>query len=173
MPYIRAMRLQAPSFLGRRWIRVHEAGHALLTARATDPNLLRVVEGAVRLGNPLLLDDMPEGSLPPGLEGLLQTRHASDKRSGRSDWSSTRLLTHSAAWLSYNPSRLSFAALCLVVLKGHGHWCISTSWQGHDAGTSAGHCEVRKLIIFHRGWVLEVLLLLLGGLQGHKLSALA
>jgi hypothetical protein len=43
-----------------------------VTARGSDPNLLRVVEGAVRLGTPLLLDDLPEGTLPPGLEALLQ-----------------------------------------------------------------------------------------------------
>ena len=65
-----------------RWIRVHEGGHGLLTARAADANLLRVVEGAVRLGTPLLLDEMPEGSLPPGLEGLLQPQHAGETRSG-------------------------------------------------------------------------------------------
>lgn len=61
---------------------MHEGGLGLVTARATDANLLRVVEGAVRLGTPLLLDEMPEGSLPPGLEGLLQPHHPSDKRTG-------------------------------------------------------------------------------------------
>jgi hypothetical protein len=61
---------------------MHEGGHGLLTARAADTNLLRVVEGAVRLGTPLLLDEMPEGSLPPGLEGLLQPQHAGETRSG-------------------------------------------------------------------------------------------
>lgn len=71
-----------------RWIRVREAGAGLITTRASDPNLLRVVEGAVRLGTPLLIDDMPEGSLPPGLEGLLATpqQHSSatsaDTRTG-------------------------------------------------------------------------------------------
>lgn len=66
-----------------RWIRVHEAAFGLVTARASDPNLLRLVEGAVRLGTPLLLDELPEGSLPTGLDGLLQQRPAADKRPGR------------------------------------------------------------------------------------------
>lgn len=57
-----------------------------MTARASDANLLRVVEGAVRLGTPLLLDEMPEGSLPPGLEGLLQPQPAAKQRSG-TGWS--------------------------------------------------------------------------------------
>lgn len=66
-----------------RWIRVHEAAFGLVTARASDPNLLRLVEGAVRLGTPLLLDELPEGSLPTGLDGLLQQRPAADQRQGR------------------------------------------------------------------------------------------
>lgn len=67
-----------------RWIKLHEAGQGLVTARGSDPNLLRVVEGAVRLGTPLLLDDLPEGSLPLGLEGLLQPlQQANGKLSGR------------------------------------------------------------------------------------------
>jgi hypothetical protein len=66
---------------------VHEGGKGLLTARASDPNLLRVLEGAVRLGSPLLLEEVPEGGLPPGLEGLLvplpQQQRQQEQRTGR------------------------------------------------------------------------------------------
>lgn len=53
-----------------RWIRAKEAHSGLVVVRASEPGLLRQVENAVRLGQPLLLEELGDGSLPAGLDAL-------------------------------------------------------------------------------------------------------
>jgi hypothetical protein len=53
------------------WIRAKERALGLLVVRASDPGLLRQVEAAVQLGQPLLIEGMADGSLPGGMDALL------------------------------------------------------------------------------------------------------
>jgi hypothetical protein len=42
-----------------------------VVVRASDSGLLRQVENAVQLGQPLLIEGMSDGSLPAGMDALL------------------------------------------------------------------------------------------------------
>jgi hypothetical protein len=57
-----------------RWLRAAHGGAGLVSVRASEPGLLKVAESALRMGGALLIDELPDGSLPPGLEGLLAWR---------------------------------------------------------------------------------------------------
>ena len=54
-----------------RWVKVMEARNGLRSLRATDPNMMRTLESCVRIGNPVLLEDVGE-ALDPALDTLLQ-----------------------------------------------------------------------------------------------------
>eukprot|EP00878_Enallax_costatus_P041820 GHUV01048713.1.p1 GENE.GHUV01048713.1~~GHUV01048713.1.p1 ORF type:complete len:360 (+),score=84.12 GHUV01048713.1:426-1505(+) len=60
-----------PQDQANRWIRTKEAKAGLVIIRDSDTALLRQVENAVRLGQPLLIEQLGEGSLPSGIESLL------------------------------------------------------------------------------------------------------
>ncbi|KAF8058456.1 DNAH6 [Scenedesmus sp. PABB004] len=60
-----------PQHQASRWVRAKEAGAGLVVVRAGDPTLLRQLEVAVRLGQPVLLEGIGEAGPPPGLEALL------------------------------------------------------------------------------------------------------
>ncbi|WIA17601.1 hypothetical protein OEZ85_014416 [Tetradesmus obliquus] len=64
------------------WVRTKERALGLVVVRASDPGLLRQVEGAVQLGQPLLIEGMADGSLPAGMDALLLRQV--EKQAGRS-----------------------------------------------------------------------------------------
>ncbi|WIA37814.1 hypothetical protein OEZ86_014676 [Tetradesmus obliquus] len=64
------------------WVRAKERALGLVVVRASDPGLLRQVEGAVQLGQPLLIEGMADGSLPAGMDALLLRQV--EKQAGRS-----------------------------------------------------------------------------------------
>lgn len=53
-----------------RWIRNREAKNGLKVIKLTDQNFLRTLENAVRVGLPVLLEDLAE-TLDPALEPIL------------------------------------------------------------------------------------------------------
>ncbi|XP_029949300.1 dynein heavy chain 6, axonemal [Salarias fasciatus] len=59
-----------PQDQANRWIRSKEAKHGLKVIKLTDPNFLRTLENAIRLGMPVLLEELKE-SLDPALEPIL------------------------------------------------------------------------------------------------------
>lgn len=48
-----------------------ESKNGLRTVRLTDSNLLRILESSIRIGNPVLLEDIGD-TLDPALEPILQ-----------------------------------------------------------------------------------------------------
>eukprot|EP01138_Halocafeteria_seosinensis_P006356 gb/GECG01006497.1/.p1 GENE.gb/GECG01006497.1/~~gb/GECG01006497.1/.p1 ORF type:complete len:3153 (+),score=416.35 gb/GECG01006497.1/:1-9459(+) len=59
-----------PQEQAKKWIKNMEAKNKLQTTRLNNPNMLRDVEGCVRIGRPLLLEDVGE-YLDPALEPIL------------------------------------------------------------------------------------------------------
>ncbi|XP_074520194.1 dynein axonemal heavy chain 6 [Halichoeres trimaculatus] len=59
-----------PQDQANRWIRSKEAKHGLKVIKLTDPNFLRVLENAIRMGIPVLLEELKE-TLDPALEPIL------------------------------------------------------------------------------------------------------
>ena len=53
-----------------RWIKQMEAKNGLRVIKLTDPNYLRTLENAIRLGTPVLLEEVEE-TLDPSLEPVL------------------------------------------------------------------------------------------------------
>lgn len=60
----------------------------LVVLKESDPNLLRQVENAVRLGHPLLIEQVGESSLPAGLEPLLLRQVDKQGKGCIGDWGS-------------------------------------------------------------------------------------
>ncbi|EAX96982.1 Dynein heavy chain family protein [Trichomonas vaginalis G3] len=56
------------------WIRNMEKERQLVTIKPNTPNFYRVIEGAARLGNPVLLEDVQE-TLDPALDSLLMRKY--------------------------------------------------------------------------------------------------
>ncbi|XP_067440238.1 dynein axonemal heavy chain 6 [Thunnus thynnus] len=59
-----------PQDQANRWIRSKEAKHGLKVIKLTDPSFLRTLENAIRMGMPVLLEELKE-SLDPALEPIL------------------------------------------------------------------------------------------------------
>ncbi|XP_045894232.1 dynein axonemal heavy chain 6-like [Micropterus dolomieu] len=59
-----------PQDQANRWIRSKEAKHGLKVIKLTDPSFLRTLENAVRMGMPVLLEELKE-TLDPALEPIL------------------------------------------------------------------------------------------------------
>ncbi|XP_029013318.1 dynein axonemal heavy chain 6 isoform X2 [Betta splendens] len=59
-----------PQDQANRWIRTKEAKNGLKVIKLTDPSFLRVLENAIRMGMPLLLEELKE-TLDPALEPIL------------------------------------------------------------------------------------------------------
>ncbi|ORZ39411.1 dynein heavy chain and region D6 of dynein motor-domain-containing protein [Catenaria anguillulae PL171] len=59
-----------PQGQANRWIRNMESGSELKIVKLSDPKFLRALENAVRMGNPVLIEDVGE-QLDPALEPLL------------------------------------------------------------------------------------------------------
>lgn len=60
-----------PQGQANAWVRNMEARAGLKLVKQSQPNFLRVIEGAVRMGEPVLMEDVGE-TLDPALEPLLQ-----------------------------------------------------------------------------------------------------
>ncbi|GBG25533.1 Dynein heavy chain 6, axonemal [Hondaea fermentalgiana] len=60
-----------PQMQANRWIKQKEAKNRLECVKMSDADLLRALEGAVRNGRPLLVEDLGE-QIDPGLEPILQ-----------------------------------------------------------------------------------------------------
>lgn len=60
-----------PQGQANAWVRNMEARAGLKLVKQSQPNFLRVIEGAIRLGEPVLIEDVAE-TLDPALEPLLQ-----------------------------------------------------------------------------------------------------
>jgi dynein heavy chain len=69
-----------PQGQGNRWLKALERDAGLAVLSPTDPNLLRTLENAIRVGTPVLLQDCPE-SLDPALEPVLL--QSTTRRAGR------------------------------------------------------------------------------------------
>ncbi|KAM8878755.1 dynein axonemal heavy chain 6 isoform 3-T3 [Spinachia spinachia] len=59
-----------PQDQANRWIRSKEAKHGLKVIKLTDPSFLRTLENAVRMGAPVLLEELKE-TLDPAIEPIL------------------------------------------------------------------------------------------------------
>jgi len=59
-----------PQEQAKRWIKRMEVRRRLATSRLNNPNMLRTLESCIRLGRPLLIEDIGE-SLDPALEPIL------------------------------------------------------------------------------------------------------
>ncbi|VDM03485.1 unnamed protein product [Schistocephalus solidus] len=59
-----------PQEQANRWIRNKEVDNGLKIVKSTDTNMLRVLESCIRVGSPMLLEDVGE-SLDPSLEPVL------------------------------------------------------------------------------------------------------
>lgn len=59
-----------PQDQANRWIRQKEAKNSLKIIKLTDPNFLRTLENCIRIGMPVLLEEVGE-SLDPSLEPVL------------------------------------------------------------------------------------------------------
>ncbi|GAA6230347.1 dynein heavy chain 6, axonemal-like [Lates japonicus] len=59
-----------PQDQANRWIRSKEARHGLKVIKLTDPSFLRTLENAIRMGMPVLLEELKE-TLDPALEPIL------------------------------------------------------------------------------------------------------
>lgn len=60
-----------PQGQGNTWIKAMEAKNGLRITKLTDPNYLRTLENCVRVGSPVLMEDIGE-VLDPSLETILQ-----------------------------------------------------------------------------------------------------
>lgn len=60
-----------PQSQANRWVKSMEAKNGLRTAKMNDGNLLRTLENSIRIGNPVLLEDVGE-TVEAALEPLLQ-----------------------------------------------------------------------------------------------------
>ena len=60
-----------PQMQANQWLRKMEAKNGLMVSTMRDPNLLRVLENCIRLGKPLLIEDLGE-MIEPALEPVLQ-----------------------------------------------------------------------------------------------------
>ena len=60
-----------PQEQAKKWIKNTESKNNLHISRLTDPNMLRTLESCIRMGAPLLIEDIGE-ALDPGLEPVLQ-----------------------------------------------------------------------------------------------------
>ena len=69
-----------PQEQGKKWISKMELKNKLCTSRLTDKNMLRDLENCIRIGRPLLIEDIGE-MLDPALEPILQ--RATFKQGGR------------------------------------------------------------------------------------------
>ena len=69
-----------PQEQAKKWIKNMEARAKLAVTRLTNPNMLRVLESCIRIGQPLLIEDVGE-VLDPALEPVLQ--RAVFKQGGR------------------------------------------------------------------------------------------
>ena len=69
-----------PQEQAKKWIKNMEARQKLAVTRLTNPNMLRVLESCIRIGQPLLIEDVGE-VLDPALEPVLQ--RAVFKQGGR------------------------------------------------------------------------------------------
>lgn len=56
-----------------RWVKTLESRNGLRVHRANDPQLLRALENAIRIGCPVLLEDCGE-TLEPGMDPLLSKK---------------------------------------------------------------------------------------------------
>ena len=54
-----------------RWIKALETPNGLRSLKSSDPHLMRALESCVRVGSPVLLEDVGE-ALDPALDPLLQ-----------------------------------------------------------------------------------------------------
>eukprot|EP00879_Flechtneria_rotunda_P012885 GHRR01013457.1.p1 GENE.GHRR01013457.1~~GHRR01013457.1.p1 ORF type:complete len:515 (+),score=167.05 GHRR01013457.1:893-2437(+) len=70
-----------PQDQASRWVRAKEAKGNLVIVRASDPALLQHVEAAIRLGHPLLLEQLGDWTLPSGMDDLFGKQP--DKQAGR------------------------------------------------------------------------------------------
>lgn len=59
-----------PQDQANRWVRQKEAKNSLKIIKLTDPNFLRTLENCIRIGMPVLLEEVGE-SLDPALEPVL------------------------------------------------------------------------------------------------------
>lgn len=59
-----------PQDQANRWIRQKEVKNSLKIIKLTDPNFLRTLENCIRIGMPVLLEEVGE-SLDPSLEPVL------------------------------------------------------------------------------------------------------
>ncbi|KAA8595375.1 hypothetical protein FQN60_012510 [Etheostoma spectabile] len=59
-----------PQDQANRWIRSKEAKHGLKVIKLTDPSFLRTLENAIRMGMPVLLEELKE-TIDPALEPIL------------------------------------------------------------------------------------------------------
>eukprot|EP01018_Ginkgo_biloba_P018810 Gb_18327 [translate_table: standard] len=64
-----------PQGQANSWIKAMEAKNGLRVVRLTDPNLLRTLESSIRIGNPVLLEDIGD-TLDPALEPVLQKQYS-------------------------------------------------------------------------------------------------
>lgn len=60
-----------PQSQANKWIKTMQAKNGLRTIKLTDPNLLRTLENSIRIGSPVLLEDIGE-VLDPALDPVLQ-----------------------------------------------------------------------------------------------------
>ena len=60
-----------PQMQANQWLRKKEENNNVMITTMRDPNLLRVLENCIRLGKPLILEDLGE-QLEPALEPVLQ-----------------------------------------------------------------------------------------------------
>lgn len=58
------------NFKANRWIRAKEAKNGLKVIKLTDQNFLRTLENCIRIGMPVLLEEVGE-TLDPALEPIL------------------------------------------------------------------------------------------------------
>lgn len=60
-----------PQEQANKWIKAMEAKNGLRVVKLSDSNLLRTIESSIRIGNPVLLEDIGD-ALDPALEPILQ-----------------------------------------------------------------------------------------------------
>jgi dynein heavy chain len=60
-----------PQEQANNWIKAMEAKNGLRVVKLSDGNLLRTIESSIRIGNPVLLEDIGD-HLDPALEPILQ-----------------------------------------------------------------------------------------------------
>lgn len=60
-----------PQGQANSWVKAMESKNGLRVVRLTDTNLLRTLESSIRIGNPVLLEEIGD-TLDPALEPILQ-----------------------------------------------------------------------------------------------------